>query len=283
MKDYFERERQWWDAKAPNEEVDQADEAINRLLRWREMERRLQGVETVLDVGGATGAFSIPLARRGLQVTHLDVSEAALEIARQKGAGLADLKLVLGNAADLSGFADRSFDMVLGMDGAISFSGAFAEQAIAESCRVTRKVLILTVSHRAWMAPIWTASSIEVAGRITPAAREMFDSGRWNQSQFPDNPALSRGATRDYMGVIKAFLPAEVRSLLERNGMRVLRVGGLGSFANLCGAETVQRALKDEDLLQEFLDLCDRYDREILPDGPGTRQRAGLIAVAEPK
>ncbi len=34
----FEREKAWWDAKAPAEE-DRFDEAANRALRWREIER----------------------------------------------------------------------------------------------------------------------------------------------------------------------------------------------------------------------------------------------------
>ena len=64
----FNREREWWDAKAPFEESDGGDSAINRLLRWREVERNLTGVRTILDVGGGTGAFSIPLAKRGFKV-----------------------------------------------------------------------------------------------------------------------------------------------------------------------------------------------------------------------
>jgi hypothetical protein len=63
--------------------------------------------------------------------------------------------------------------------------------------------------------------------------------------------------------------------------LRVLRIGGLGTLANLCGKETVERARKDASLFEEFLDLCDNFDREILPFGPGTAQRAGLIATAE--
>jgi hypothetical protein len=39
---------------------------------------------------------------------------------------------------------------------------------------------------------------------------------------------------------------------------------------------------QDEALFAAFLDLGERFDREVLPDGPGTRQRAGLIAVAVP-
>src|SRR5512136_186295 len=114
----FERERQWWDAKAPAEERDSNDMVINRLLRWREIERNLKGVKTILDVGGGTGAFSIPLARRGYQVTHLDFSTTMLQIARQKAQELKGIDFVEGNAADLSRFADSSFDLVLNMDGA---------------------------------------------------------------------------------------------------------------------------------------------------------------------
>jgi len=65
----FNRERAWWEAKAPEEEQDLGDEAVNRALRWREIERHLAGVHTVLDVGAGTGAFSIPLAQRGFAVT----------------------------------------------------------------------------------------------------------------------------------------------------------------------------------------------------------------------
>jgi len=80
----FGREREWWDAKAPKEEQDHLDEAINRALRWREIERHLEGVRTILEIGAATGAFSIPLARRGFSVTHLDFSPAMLGVARRK-------------------------------------------------------------------------------------------------------------------------------------------------------------------------------------------------------
>jgi hypothetical protein len=38
----FDREKMWWDAKAPKEELDSADEYINRALRWREIERHLE-------------------------------------------------------------------------------------------------------------------------------------------------------------------------------------------------------------------------------------------------
>ncbi len=277
----FDRERQWWDTKALGEEIDRADEAINRALRWREIEKHLAGVETILDVGGATGVFSVPLARRGFRVTHLDFSPAMLEIARRRAYRLKGIDFVEGNAADLSRFADRSFDLVLNMDGAISFCGSLAAQAIRESCRVCRRTLLVTVSHRAQMAAVWISSSLKAVGNFLPAVDAMVNQGEWHQEQFPGNAALTRGLTQAYVGALKAFLPGELRSVLEQAGMRVVRCGGIGSLAGLCERDALAYILKDESLLQSFLDLCERFDREILPDGPGTRQRAGLLAVAE--
>ena len=245
-------------------------------------ERHLAGVRTVLDVGAGTGAFSIPLARRGFAVTHVDFSPAMLDLARQSAEALENVQFVEANATALP-FPDRSFDLMLNMDGAISFCGSLAEQTLREACRVTRQTLILTASHRAWMIPIWVSASVEVAGRILPAVGAMFDRGEWHQEQFPENRLLSKGVTQDYFPGFRAFLPGELRTLLEEAGMRVLRCGGLGTLANFCGPEAVEQVCRDEALSQDFLDLCERFDREVLPEGPGTRQRAGLIAVAVPE
>jgi len=277
MKTNFDQEKEWWNSKADSEEQDRADEVINRLLRWREIERRLSGVNSILDIGAATGAFSISLAQRGYEVTHVDLASNMLDVARRKAEGITNIQFIEANAADLSQFADQSFDLVLNMDGAISFCGSEAYMAISESCRVARHKLIVTVSHRAWMFPLWAASSLTELGMFSRAVYAMLEQGEWHYEQFPDNAKLSK----NYLGTLKAFLPKEVQQSLEQHGLHVLRCGGLGSLANLCGQETLELALKDNALLNEFLDLCERFDLELLPGGPGTRQRAGLIAVAE--
>ena len=255
MKVDFEKEKEWWNTKAAREEQDFADEAIIRLLIWREIERHLQGIETILDIGAGTGAFSIPLAKRGFDVTHLDFASDMSGTARQKVEGMPNIHFVEANAADLSKFADQSFDLVLNMDGAISFCGSEAETALYESCRLAKKKLIITVSHLAWMVPVWVKESLAAVGKFLPAVYAMLEEGEWHSEQFPDNERLTKG----YFGTLQAFLPQDLQQFLEQMGMRVLRCGGLGSLANLCG----------------------RFDTEVLPNGPGTKQRAGLIAVAE--
>ena len=227
MKTDWERNRSWWDAKAPQEEESLGDEVVNRALRWREIDRHLEGVQTILEVGAGTGAFSIPLARRGYSVTHLELSPAMLDTARQTAEDVPKIRFVEGNAVDLSQFTDRSFDLVLNMDGAISFCGPEAERALLESCRVAKRKLMVTVSHRAWMAPVWVTSSLQVAARFVPAVYAMVDRGEWDQEQFPENPAMAKGVTQDYFPAFKAFLPSEVEEIVARAGMKVVRLGGL--------------------------------------------------------
>jgi ubiquinone/menaquinone biosynthesis C-methylase UbiE len=113
MKTDFEREIEWWKPKSSSEETDLDDARINRMLRWREIERHLDGVVTIAEIGGATGAFSIPLAERGFKVTHVDFSETALGVAREKAKGISNIHFLEAKAVDLSMFVDGAFDLVL--------------------------------------------------------------------------------------------------------------------------------------------------------------------------
>jgi len=169
-----------------------------------------------------------------------------LAIARSKAAGLAHVRFVEGNAADLAGFADRSFDLVLNMDGPLSASGDAAEHVLAESCRVAKGKVIVTAAHSAWAA----------------VARERD------------------GAAHDDL---RTFTAAELRMLLEQQGMRVLRASGIGSLAHLCGKAHVASLLGGGDpaRVEAFLDACEVFDRELATDGPGSNDDTGLIAVAE--
>ena len=240
----FEGARRRWDACAEKEEEWLRSPSVNRALRFREIERRLVDVRTILDVGGGTGAFSLPLAQRGFEVVHVDFSPAMLDIARRKAGGARNIRFVEANAIDLSMFPDRSFDLVLNMDGPVSGAGAEAPRVLGESCRVARKTLIVTAAHGAWAF-------------------------------------LRRIRNRPIAAEIRAFLPAELVGTIEAHGMTVLRAGGLGSLAHLCGEDFVNGVLANPDGVEPFLDECERFDHEILPDGPGTYDDTGLIAVAE--
>lgn len=281
MKVVVEYREPCWEPRDATDHVEGCSETLHQELQWREIRRHLNGVETILVIGGPADVFSIPLAQQGYSVTHLDLSPAQLEIARQRAENLTNIQCVMGNSTDLSQFEDRSFDLVLNMDGAISFCGSDAGQAILESCRVTKKKLILTVPHRSRMVGNWISSSINATGRIAPAVHALLEHGEWCQDESPENAQPVKGCAPDDFGPIKAFLPGELKKILNESGLIVQRLGGLGSLAYMCNPETIQRVTQDIGLFNEFCDLCERYDREVLPEGPGTSARAGLIAVAQ--
>ena len=85
-------------------------------LTWRYLDQYLPARGSVLEIGAATGRYTLELARRGYAVTAVDLSAALIHSARQRLAA-ADLdgqvRFVVADARDLSQVTEREFDAVL--------------------------------------------------------------------------------------------------------------------------------------------------------------------------
>ena len=139
--------------------------------------------EYILEVAVGTGILFekiLQLNPSGIN-EGIDLTEAMLARARGRArqTGSSSYTLRLGDAYRLD-YPDQSFDLVLNLDGAISFCGSEAHTALSESCRVTRQKLIVTVSHRAWMFPLWAASSLTELGKFSQAVYAMLEQGEWH-------------------------------------------------------------------------------------------------------
>src|SRR5439155_16342359 len=75
----------------------------------------------IVDAGGGTGGFAVPLAGPGHHVTVIDPSPDSLAAAQRRAAEMGvSLRAVQGDAADLAGLAgEQSADLVLWAAGAI--------------------------------------------------------------------------------------------------------------------------------------------------------------------
>lgn len=278
MTDY----ERFWDEISQVEEVDYDDEMINRRLRFKAIQAHLSGVHRILDVGAATGAFSIPLARMGFDVVHLDLSDEMIKAAKEKTIDLPNIHFVKYDATCLDIFDNNEFDLVLCFDGAISFSGAKAGNVISEICRVGKKVM-LSVSSKSCMTATWLNYSLTKLNRIHPSVKDMMKTGYFNKDNYDDAQELTSIAE------LKAYDIDELRNTLTQNGMNVLECRSIGSLTHLYlmhlyrqnNADDVHEKINAVSIDKEFLEICDYYDKFVMPNGMGSFRRAGIFAIAE--
>lgn len=85
-------------------------------LTWRYLERYLPASGDILEIGAATGRYTVELARRGYRVTAVDLSAVELDQCRQRleEAGLADhVTVVAADAQTLGNLPERVYDALL--------------------------------------------------------------------------------------------------------------------------------------------------------------------------
>src|SRR5688572_23903862 len=93
----------------------------------------------VLDLGCGDGTTALPEARLGASVLGVDISRNLVEAGNRRAqeAGLTNLKIQHGDATNLQGLEDGSFDLVVSIFGAM-FAPKPADVA-KEMVRVTRE------------------------------------------------------------------------------------------------------------------------------------------------
>jgi len=84
---------------------------IHEFLENYKKENKLENSEIkILDLGAATGAYSVPLSEEGYQVTAVEKVVHNLNILKKKGA---NVEAILGDAVDLSYLKNETFDMII--------------------------------------------------------------------------------------------------------------------------------------------------------------------------
>ncbi len=96
--------------------------------------------DKILELGAATGVYTLMLANQGYDVTALEYVEKNLDILKSKLQDEHIVNPVLGNALDLSQFSDESFDVVLNMGPLYHFPNPLdRDLVVKESLRVLKK------------------------------------------------------------------------------------------------------------------------------------------------
>ncbi|GAB7047394.1 methyltransferase domain-containing protein [Catenuloplanes indicus] len=206
---------------------------------WEALRRELGRADgrelTVLDVGGGTGGFAVPLAELGHRVTVVDASPDALAtlVRRATDAGVADrVRAVQGDGDALASLiADESADLVL-CHAVLEVVDQPADvvAAVAAALRPGGAVSLLVAGRAA------AVLARAINGHLDAAARVLAD---------PSGCAGPKDQLR------RRYDAASATALLEAAGLTVEQIHGVRVFADLLPAAVAEadpQALLDLEL-----------------------------------
>ncbi len=86
---------------------------VEFLTTVKYIEKYLKPGDKILDLGAGAGEYSFYFARKGYSVSALELTDANIAAFKKKLKPKDNIDLAQGNALDLSGYSDESFDIVL--------------------------------------------------------------------------------------------------------------------------------------------------------------------------
>ena len=129
---------------------------------------------SVLDLGCGDGTTALPAARLGADVLGVDIAANLVEAGneRARGLGLANCRFQEGDASDLNGIDDASFDLVVSIFGAMFAPRPF--DVAKEMVRVTRPGGRIVMGN--WIPGDRTlvAQILRISSAYSPAPPEGF-------------------------------------------------------------------------------------------------------------
>lgn len=235
-------------------------------VTWDNIRRFLPSLPArVLDAGGGTGRWTLPLAQMGYEVTLTDISGGMLEVAQAKieAEGLAERVTILRqDIRDMHELADESFDLVLAEGDPVSYCEDPAA-AIGELARVAKGGAHVLISVDSRIAAIFAMGRLDF-----DAAEDLLRTG---QMQW-------RGPDEELAFPIHAFTIPELTGLIESSGLQVVRVLGKPVFFRRLRQDVQEMILADGELTRRLVELECRY-----ADDPGWAGSAGHVEVTAVK
>jgi SAM-dependent methyltransferase len=193
----------------------------------------------IVDAGGGTGGFAVPLAGLGHTVTVIDPSPDSLAAAQRRAAEIAvPLRAIQGDVADLPGVVgEQGADLIL-CHSVLEYVDApsAAMAAIARVLRPGGTVSVLAASavaavvHRALAGRFDEARRLlsEISANSTGLAAQDENAEATDRPDGLEGPGGGRGAARP-----RRFTLAGVVGLIEAAGLRPGAAHGVRVFADL--------------------------------------------------
>ena len=191
-------------------------------------------VRSILDSGCGTGGHAIPLARRGYQVTGIDISETVIAQAKQK-AKQTNLHINF-RLADLRSFkTHQKFDAAIAMFAVMDYftTNVELEKVIKNLRAVLKKEALLIFDAWNGLAVLRILPEVRVKVMDQEGKRvirwvhpelDAFDhlcKNRYHLIVIKGNRILDE---IEETHVVRYFFPQEIRHYLEENGFEVIEI-----------------------------------------------------------
>jgi SAM-dependent methyltransferase len=134
----------------------------------------IAGGMAVLDLGCGDGTTALPAARRGAEVLGVDIARNLVDAGnrRARAEGLTNLQFQHGDATDLIEIADRRFDLVVSIFGAMFAPRPF--DVAKEMVRVTKPGGRIVMGNWIPNDPTFVAQILKVSSAYSPPPSEGF-------------------------------------------------------------------------------------------------------------
>jgi len=224
-------------------------------MTMRKLQKCLPTSATILDLGGASGAYTFPLAEQGYQMYLADLSETLIDKAKEKRLHTGNKNVVscdVVNAMDLSSYKDEQFNVVL-LFGPLYhlLEASERNQCIKEVYRVLKKDGLVFASFIPYLSGsiaivdrhCWDPEQVSI-----DTLREVFHSGKFMN-------AASRGFQEGYYPSSE-----EISQLFSDNRFTQLEISSIRGF----GYEREEKlyALKDNEMFEEIIGLIETTSRQ---------------------
>lgn len=214
-------------------------EKVYGYVTWKHLNKHIPEDKNslILDAGGGTGRWAIPLAKMGYSVILCDISEGMLKQAEKninKEKLLDKIMLKEEDLTDLS-FPDQMFDFVLCEDGPISISDS--QKVIRELGRVLKKD-----------GKLWACVIGRYPLALTMAETNSEEALKLSKSELNYIP---------YKGLEKnrVFSPKELQNLFQENGIEVIKLYGNRIVPPLLSSKIQTMTEYDDKFFSEIREL----------------------------
>ena len=245
-------------------------------------------INNLLDAGAGIGRYSLPVAKFGLDVTHLDISEEMNKKAKKtaKSEGIKNITFEIGEITNLQSYNDKSYDMTLCLDAPISYSYPDQNKAIKELCRVTKDILFIMVSNRNGLIPFMIDFDLS-RDYLPPKSKRRTDPFYITKKIIKHGVEIWPEDIKSYLEKSGKEVPAdysfkvnEITNLIEDEDFEILSVGGPGALARSIKPENLEKIRSDERLFNQFIKLSMSFDFDFNNIGLGA---VNLLVIAKRK